>query len=1063
MILVPTAGLVGAIEKAAAVDPGAADTLVRLGLYEAMTELVETHRGEIEPVMLVNMEKRLGLARARLLRQSVGKSLSGEDQADLEATAEYLGVLDEWVSKGLSGALLSLFNRQHPRDDKGRFVTANVSSGSPENPPESRANSSKHNATMQVDRWIEAGMINPNTKFRVFGRVQDENGRRGDTLRHTDTDRQNMDKDLAAFGPDVEVTGISIDRRHVNKPKGGQGAVDMMRTFTGADELTARRLAGSLPLTDDGKVKDQSLNAERWYGASNGTDRKGYRQLSMVGRALQSASEYGSPGHSVGTIAQLVGEMGPEAEKVLGPSIRRTAYRYRGTERRPDREVVRGVASAENAANAINAGVEPPAPSRGQEYLYGVVQHYGSKSLSDDERTLKIRGDVAVGYLLGAGGGGSHLANRQLTALSLATGEVPPSEGILIDANGHVHSQAVGYNGDHYLPFDLKNLNALFGGQYVRTRAAGGPSTEDLYTGLLTGARQIQVVSNSGVFTFEFDPDLRGGRRYSDKAARMVQRYGEILDAIATEKLYQDDVPAARQSALRRQAAEQSDTPEEFQTRFERLMEQERMKGSVADVDDEELDEGAEYFARTKVAEEMQRRGRLTPTQRADRMQAYRQEFYENNGGATVRRMRLDGPGYDRAMKALKQEFPYFLRNAEWQSLPDWMRSRGLRPTPDMRVHVPVDRGHVKRGQTNAYLPGHTDRSRSLAARREVPSGVYGRRPSGGETVEIGTTQTEAAAQGGATTARAAAAPATAQKTPEQILAAMKQPGSTFERAVHNAFRGGLGYLLEGGSEPAGGPIEDLGDASKAPHEDSWLGAQKADDFVHLLGRRFRDKEGPRAPSAFAHWFVNASPAEQQKVLDSREGMLEKLEVRNVPGISQESINRSYDQLEKLVTVLHPFAPKDLTWKDTPDWDDPRALEDPDFPVGQPAEWYAKQAKNFETDEPATFRALQEIGDAKDEDVVGMLMAQHEKLDSSDPQRAEDAAKRLQALNRAWSFRTAQRTSAAIAQFAGGGAAPKAPTERSSGDVQKGRPRRVLLFHTPSSASVVKSHRLPSR
>jgi hypothetical protein len=42
---------------------------------------------------------------------------------------------------------------------------------------------------------------------------------------------------------------------------------------------------------------------------------------------------------------------------------------------------------------------------------------------------------------------------------------------VIIDADGDVVSQAVGFSDDHYLPFDLANLTRLRGGQYVRTEA----------------------------------------------------------------------------------------------------------------------------------------------------------------------------------------------------------------------------------------------------------------------------------------------------------------------------------------------------------------------------------------------------------------------------------------------------------------------------------------------------------------------------------------------------------------------------------------------------------------
>ena len=71
----------------------------------------------------------------------------------------------------------------------------------------------------------------------------------------------------------------------------------------------------------------------------------------------------------------------------------------------------------------------------------------------------------------------------------------------------------------------------------------GGLTSEDIYTGLISGARRVTVVSRSGTFTMEFQPDFRGGRRHNDKARRMTRRYEQILDAVQSEQVDRQDVP----------------------------------------------------------------------------------------------------------------------------------------------------------------------------------------------------------------------------------------------------------------------------------------------------------------------------------------------------------------------------------------------------------------------------------------------------------------------------------------------------------------------------------------
>lgn len=126
----------------------------------------------------------------------------------------------------------------------------------------------------------------------------------------------------------------------------------------------------------------------------------------------------------------------------------------------------------------------------------------------------------------------SRLPSQELTALQLKSGVTPPSEGVIITADGKAVHQSVGYGDDWYAPFTLKQLDALKGGEYVRTRAYGGLTPEDVYTGLTHGARAVTVVSHSGTFTLELDNDFKGGRRYNDKAVRMVNRYAQVLDTV---------------------------------------------------------------------------------------------------------------------------------------------------------------------------------------------------------------------------------------------------------------------------------------------------------------------------------------------------------------------------------------------------------------------------------------------------------------------------------------------------------------------------------------------------
>src|SRR5690606_23854493 len=85
----------------------------------------------------------------------------------------------------------------------------------------------------------------------------------------------------------------------------------------------------------------------------------------------------------------------------------------------------------------------------------------------------------------------------------------------------------------------------------------------------------MTVVSNSGVYTINFDQSFKGGRRYNDKALRMQLRYGQLVDAVESKKVQLDAIPADRKRELRQQVAEEmpGDTEEVMEQRKQRYAE----------------------------------------------------------------------------------------------------------------------------------------------------------------------------------------------------------------------------------------------------------------------------------------------------------------------------------------------------------------------------------------------------------------------------------------------------------------------------------------------------------
>jgi hypothetical protein len=281
-------------------------------------------------------------------------------------------------------------------------------------------------------------------------------------------------------------------------------------------------------------------------------------------------------------LAEVVGSHGAEAEAVIGPTARKTAYRYRGTEKKPDAHIValygRAIASAKSTGGVPDqtelyvprAGEKPRAdelgmrrsgtrvhPKGGGPVAPSISQMGAARAKAMDRpptRSELAQGRKVIVQQLRRS---PNFPKGELYNLQSESGNLPPSEGIILNKDGQIVTQAVGYGDDHYLPFNLKNLKALKGGEYVRTRSVGGLTSEDIYTGLISGARRVTVTSRSGTFSIEFEQDFRGGRRYNDKALRMTRRYEQLLDAVQSNKVSTGDVPAPVRQAIQREVAQE--------------------------------------------------------------------------------------------------------------------------------------------------------------------------------------------------------------------------------------------------------------------------------------------------------------------------------------------------------------------------------------------------------------------------------------------------------------------------------------------------------------------------
>jgi hypothetical protein len=219
------------------------------------------------------------------------------------------------------------------------------------------------------------------------------------------------------------------------------------------------------------------------------------------------------------------------------------------------------------------------------------------------------------------------------------------------------------------LPFDLKNLKSLRGGQYVRTRQQGGLTGEDIYTAIRTGTRMATVVSSSGIYSVEFDPNFRGARANSDKARSMYERYLKILDAVDNSKLYVKDIDAAEKAQLKAQAQAMGDTDDTIFTRFLN----DRREASKY------LDEGTIAILQEEAHAQAESEGLKNKGDRyARRVEEIYDEKSEEKLKERVSRLSLNAKGYDVALRTLQQQFPYFIRNVSYQPLTSKQQGEGF-------------------------------------------------------------------------------------------------------------------------------------------------------------------------------------------------------------------------------------------------------------------------------------------------------------------------------------------------------------------------------------------------
>lgn len=470
-----------------------------------------------------------------------------------------------------------------------------------------------------------------------------------------------------------------------------EGAIAKPETLTtgGAAFGLATAMGGSMSpqqvVTANAAGAGAGTFAEQWLKAGEGDRASNARLYGRTAAAGQFLGQVGPPGSKTqlaGKVAQIVGQAGPQAEMVLGPTTRKTAYRYRGTEKTPERGMVRAYAQGVNQAKMYEAipelehGVREPRragkpgaqPTAHQMALARAERE--NRGPTWDERELGRR--AVVDHLR------AKMPQKSLYDLQLAAGNTPPSEGVIINSEGQLASQAIGYGDDHYLPFNLKHLKALKGGEYIRTRSVGGLTSEDIYTGLISGARQVTVTSRSGTYTMTFEPDFRGGRRHSDKARRMTRRYEQLLDAVQSQQVDRIDIDPEMRLQIENEVKEEMSGPG-------------WRRSDIQDAVKERIDE---FKENPYITEQDEKRAELIINARASgasepERAKIRAQVMDDLMDQKETKFRLNSAGYKAALDALQEQFPYYISKPRWTPPKD----------AEKKIDTTLDRGYVEPGR----------------------------------------------------------------------------------------------------------------------------------------------------------------------------------------------------------------------------------------------------------------------------------------------------------------------------------------------------------------------------
>jgi hypothetical protein len=787
-------------------DEAAGCFLIDTVVYDYLADVAKAHEDDLREVYSLWSLDRVQVAKRALGRRYVSDMVSGEYPGDdVLGMSDWLSGIERFVSAASVSKAFEYFNidgnrvrRDVNRDSRGQFARG--------------VNQNK--TTKLRDVAGQPDRISPTLKGYFDGNLVPRDGLDPDELKGAERHQGQWDqvnRIVSGFSRDFKGSEKSVDvlltvqdsesgdirevgfplsrfnRRDGDSPEHSLPDLRDLKPLTNESIMSVRiepnrnasdaDVARLVSYNSLGSVGGQALaslanadparlenlrDALRMPGSSDAAPKPGLSRLFGLLGSGAKVLEEGFGSNKVTQMARFVGAVGPQAEEVLSPYVRRAAYRYRGTEVKP--------------STALNPATADP----------NIEATQRERGLTGDSLAQQVIADNASLYLA------TTLPKDPILArLSEKSGQVLPSRGAIFDSQGRPVTEAVGFTDDHYLPFDLKNLGSLRGGQYVRTRVTGGLTGEDVYAAVMTGARNVQVVSESGVFTLEFQPDFRGARANSDKARSMYDRYLKILDAVDKSGLYLQDLPPQKIREINRMARDQAKYGGDEDAIREELTQAAR--DEMDDVSDTELKSLAAQAFKIATGKEVDpenalAEGAALPSRQRRAFNESLEDAEAMARSSKVNRLRLNGEGYATALKTLEAQFPQFIRRTDRRDLSALGKEAG-RDMPKTR-RLQQDRGYVSPGGLRAdkvrsgfYASGSINQSpKSQSARSgSTPASVAS---SASEGQSAGATGQETTPKtGGETDSRPGAPdPATARGAEQRFIARQKQFDATFKK-----------------------------------------------------------------------------------------------------------------------------------------------------------------------------------------------------------------------------------------------------------------------------------------